>query len=134
MRCHGTKYPLLTAFFLSLSFSLLLGLLFTRKELLQCSKNLHGVLSHKKIRFGVKQLLGDPPARQGVDFLGLFFRQNEKCLESPEMTKKLIGKFYTFVDPLPDTCAEKCLLVRAEISLPKLQKTDSSPSTISISY
>jgi hypothetical protein len=47
---------------------------------------LHGVLSGKKIRFG-------------VNFLGFFGGKSEKFVELPEMARKYSS--------LPDTCAEK---------------------------
>ena len=45
--------------------SLCAGLLFSQKGLSYGSENLHGVLSHKRIRFGVKTKLGDPPCPPG---------------------------------------------------------------------
>jgi hypothetical protein len=56
--CHGNKCPLLTSFF-SLSSA---RLLFSPKRLSKDFEILHGGLSRKKIRFGVKTNLGEPPA------------------------------------------------------------------------
>jgi hypothetical protein len=47
----------------------------------------HGVLSHKK-KIGGKKKFG-PPCPLGDQFLG-FFVKDEKCLELPEMSRKLI--------------------------------------------
>jgi hypothetical protein len=66
MLCHGTKCPLLTG-----------------------SEILHGVLSHKKIRLGLKRKKWEAP-------LG-------KCLELPEMARKLNRKFSNFFDPPSQT-------------------------------
>ena len=58
VQCHGSKCPLLTAFF-SLSSSA--GLLFSQKGLSYCSEILHGVLSRKKIRlWEIKKNWGTP--------------------------------------------------------------------------
>ena len=43
----------------------------------------------KHIRIGVRKQFGDPPAPWWVIFLGLK-NKNKKCLESPEMARKLI--------------------------------------------
>ena len=71
VRYHGTKCSLLTAFF---SFSPRL-LLISQKELLQASKVLHCVLSHKKKKWGKTKFWG-PLLTQGVDFLGGFSWKN----------------------------------------------------------
>ena len=51
-----------------------------------------GFKSQKKM--GVKKKLG-PPCPLGNKFLG-FFVKDEKCLELPEMSRKLIGQFFNF--------------------------------------
>jgi hypothetical protein len=83
VRCHGTKCPLLTAFFLLLSACVT----FLPEEVIVGFRNFAwGFKSQKKI-VG-KQKLGD-------QFLG-FFVKDEKCLELPEMSRKLIGQFLNF--------------------------------------
>ena len=52
----------------------------------------------KKIRFGVKKI-GGPRL-----IFWVFFRKNEKCLELPEMARKLINKFSIFLSPIPHLC------------------------------
>jgi hypothetical protein len=60
------------------------------------------------MRFEGKQIWGPPPPLLPPGQLSRFvFEKTEKCLESPEMGRKLIE----FVDPLPDMCAEKFPLV-----------------------
>jgi hypothetical protein len=46
-------------------------------------------------------MLGDPPLPLGGRFLWVFFGKKEKCLESPEMARKLVRQFVNFFDPPP---------------------------------
>ena len=67
MGCHRTKCPLLLPI-------LSAGLVFSQKGLSQGSEILHGVLSHIKLRFGLKQdLRGPPPCPWNFKVLFLFY-------------------------------------------------------------
>ena len=107
MRCHGTKCPLLLKAFFSSLLSLFppLGLLFSQKGLSKGSEILHGVLSRNKNRIWGSNKIGEP-LPPGGQLLLLFFL-NEKCLESPEMARKIIGNL--FLPPPSQTLAKMFL-------------------------
>jgi hypothetical protein len=72
--CHRTNCPLLMAFFLLLFLSD--PVTFLPEEVIVGFQNfVWGFKSQKKIRFGIKQKLGAPPAPWVLDF----FRKKEKC-------------------------------------------------------
>jgi hypothetical protein len=52
---------------------------------------LHGVLTHKKNKIWGGKKFGGPPL---PNFLVFFVEKHEKCLELPEMVRKLIGIFF----------------------------------------
>jgi hypothetical protein len=65
-----------------------------------------------KIRFGIKKIInrhpGGPSCPQGCRFFRFFSgKKPQKCLELPEMARKLIVKFFKCFapPPLPFTCA-----------------------------
>jgi hypothetical protein len=100
MRYHGTKCPLLTAFFLS-PFSLFYRVTFIPEWVIRGFRNFAwGLKAHKKSDLGYKTIGGTPSAPLWVDFLWcVFSEKNEKCLELPEMARK----FIVFLPPPDNT-------------------------------
>ena len=60
-----------------------------------------GYKSHKKIKIGVNTNFGASPAPWVIDLLGFLCGKNEKCLELPEMARKLIVQLFKFLAPPP---------------------------------
>jgi hypothetical protein len=78
VRCHGAKCPLLTAFFPLLNFFCFVYFS-PRRGYHRVPKFCIGFKETKRLRFGNRPL----PC--------FFSEKNERCLESPEMARKLIG-------------------------------------------